>query len=240
MRIILSILIFFTFFSCKTFPDYPQIQKYFYNKEEYSKGKDCSFIGKVLYKGKKLHSVAIRLAIDKDYCEMSYTDFDGIFDFCLDTTKINEQSYIEFVSEGYERKKIWLKKFLKTDKIVELKKGKKNVSAKEYIYFHENIRGCSLFSDVVEENENMNTNCGDNSYEQQIKENSFYKYATMCYIDSSNQYFSIPQCIRYFGKYSTHSFIPNCLIKLTFQVKKRIIEAKNSGMNLNKYFKGIN
>ena len=165
MRIILSILIFFTFFSCKTFPNYPQIRKYFYNKEEYSKGKDCSFIGKVLYKGKKLHSVAIRLAIDKDYCEMSYTDFDGIFDFCLDTTKINEQSYIEFVSEGYERKKIWLKKFLKTDKIVELKKGKKNVSVKEYIYFHENIRGCSLFSDVVEENENMNTNWGDNSYE---------------------------------------------------------------------------
>ena len=151
MKYFILIIAIFCLLSCRTFPDYPQTQKYFYNKAEYSKGKDCSFIGKVFYKGKKLHSVAIKLAIDKDYCEMSYTDFDGIFDFCLDTTKINEQSYIEFVSEGYERKKMWLKKFLKTDKIVELKKGKKNVSAKEYMYFHENIRGCSLFSDIVED-----------------------------------------------------------------------------------------
>ena len=106
MKKIISIITILALSSCKTFPDYPQTQKYFYNKAEYSKGKDCSFIGKVFYKGKKLHSVAIKLAIDKDYCEMSYTDFDGIFDFCLDTTKINEQSYIEFVSEGYERKKM--------------------------------------------------------------------------------------------------------------------------------------
>ena len=62
------------------------------------------------------------------------------------------QEYIDFVSEGYLRKRIWLKKFLKSNKIVELEKGKKNVSAKEYLYFHESIRGCSMFNDVVDEN----------------------------------------------------------------------------------------
>ena len=74
------------------------------------------------------------------------------FYFCLDTTKVDNKSYIDFVSEGYLRKRIWLKKFLKSNKIVELEKGKKNVSAKEYLYFHESIRGCSMFNDVVDEN----------------------------------------------------------------------------------------
>nr|WP_314999888.1 hypothetical protein [uncultured Capnocytophaga sp.] len=151
MKKIISIITILALSSCKTFPDYPQIHRYVYDEEAYFKGKDCSFKGKVLYKGKELYQVAIKLTVNKDYCEISYVDFDGNFYFCLDTTKINEQSYIEFVSEGYERKKMWLKKFLKTDKIVELKKGKKNVSAKEYMYFHENIRGCSLFSDIVED-----------------------------------------------------------------------------------------
>lgn len=82
---------------------------------------------------------------------MAYSDFDGYFSFCLDTTKINKNSYIEFVLKDYQRKRIWLDKFLKSDKIVELKKGSKNISETEYLEFYENIRGCARFSDIVED-----------------------------------------------------------------------------------------
>ena len=152
MKFVFAILVLFILSSCKTFPDYPQIHRYVYDEEAYFKGKDCSFKGKDLYKGKELYKVSIKLTVNKDYCEISYVDFDGNFYFCLDTTKVDNKSYIDFVSEGYLRKRIWLKKFLKSNKIVELEKGKKNVSAKEYLYFHESIRGCSMFNDVVDEN----------------------------------------------------------------------------------------
>lgn len=150
MKFVFTILFLFILFSCRTFPHYPQVYNYVYDEEAYFKGKDCSFKGKILYKGEGVSSVAVKINISENYCEMSYTDFDGNFCFCLDTLKINHKSYVEFVSKGYQRKRIWLDKFLKSDKIVELKKGSKNVSAKEYLEFHESIRGCSIFNDIVE------------------------------------------------------------------------------------------
>lgn len=96
--------------------------------------------------------VAIKININENYCEIAYSDFDGYFDFCLDTTKIDKKSYIEFVLKGYKKKTMWLNEFLISNKIVELKKGHKNISNEEYLEFYENIRGCARFSDIVEEN----------------------------------------------------------------------------------------
>lgn len=150
MKIILTIVPF-VLFSCRTFPHYPQVYNYIYDEEAYFKGKECSFNGKIFYKGKELARVAVKININADYCEMAYSDFDGYFSFCLDTTKINKNSYIEFVLKDYQRKRIWLDKFLKSDKIVELKKGSKNISETEYLEFYENIRSCTRFSDIVED-----------------------------------------------------------------------------------------
>ena len=68
MKKIISIITILALSSCKTFPNYPQIHRYVYDEEAYFKGKDCSFKGKVLYKGKELYQVAIKLTVNKDYC----------------------------------------------------------------------------------------------------------------------------------------------------------------------------
>ena len=146
MRYVFLIFLFLGVFSCRTFPEYPVVYNYVYDSEAYFKGKDCSFVGKIVYKGKPLW-VSIKIAVDSTYCEPSFADFDGLFSFCLDTTKVTDNSYIQFVAEGYEPKRLWLRKFLKSDKVVELKKG--SVTREEWMRFHEGIRFCALFNDIV-------------------------------------------------------------------------------------------
>lgn len=98
--------------------------------------------GKVLGKRKKkMQYVAVKLVVDENTCMKAYTDEDGLYDFLVNPSKLNENSHFEFVYKGYVKKQVPYSEIAKNGTVRLSTKGEV-VTTTDYRLFYEAVRSC--------------------------------------------------------------------------------------------------
>jgi lipoprotein len=113
-------------------------------RDEYRKGK-TEIKGKLSFEREAPFRAAILVVVDSTHCVGVFGDDREGFEILIDTTKIQPTSFMEFVAKGYPLKRIYLKDFLKSDRTVEMKKGKNPITTQEWSSFVININTCNMY-----------------------------------------------------------------------------------------------